>query len=268
MSKQSRKENIENLRYHYQRSRTRKEKSKLLDIFCKAYGHERKYAIRLLSGKSSKKKVAVREKGKRGGSCKKYTSQEVMILKELWMVSEQPCGKRLKSVIALYLPSWEKKHGEVSEGTRKWLLEVSAAQMDRILKRYKCKGKRIRKNNEVLRQIAVRTGPWEVTEPGWLEADTVAHCGESMRGPHAWTLTMTDIFSGWTETRGVWSRSELKMFPKIREIRESLPMKMLGFDSDNGGEFINQLVVHWLKSVGDAGQQVLQTRSRPYKKKR
>jgi hypothetical protein len=32
------------------------------------------------------------------------------------------------------------------------------------------------------RQIPVRTEHWEVAGPGWIEADTVAHGGESMAG--------------------------------------------------------------------------------------
>ncbi len=48
--------------------------------------------------------------------------------------------------------------------------------------------------------VPVRTfADWNDPAPGYLEADLVAHGGESMAGSFAYRFTLTDIASGWVE---------------------------------------------------------------------
>lgn len=96
---------------------------------------------------------------------------------------------------------------------------------------------------------------------GWTEVDTVAHCGGDMGGDFIWTLTSVEIASGWTELRAVWNRGQQASFEGLESIWESQPFDLLGVDSDNGGEFLNFHLYHWLKKHG-----IHQTRSRPYYK--
>jgi len=88
-------------------------------------------------------------------------------------------------------------------------------------------------------QIPVRTEHWDVSVPGYMEADTVAHCGESMAGEFCWSVTLTDIHTQWTESRAVCNRSQYAVQQRIAQIEAALPFAILGFDSDNGGEFLN-----------------------------
>jgi hypothetical protein len=88
-------------------------------------------------------------------------------------------------------------------------------------------------------QIPVRTQHWDVNAPGYIEADTVAHCGKSMAGEFCWTATATDVHTQWTESRVVWNRSQPQVLARIAEIEAALPFPIVGFDTDNGGEFIN-----------------------------
>ena len=78
-------------------------------------------------------------------------------------------------------------------------LTISPAQLDRVLAPFKVPDRSLKLANQV------RTGPWEVDDPGWIEADTVAHCSGSMRGTFVWSLLLTDIATGWTrpERRGI-----------------------------------------------------------------
>ena len=112
-------------------------------------------------------------------------------------------------------------------------------------------------------QIPIRTNFREVDGPGTFEADTVAHCGTSMAGEFLWTLTLTDIHTGWTETRAVWNKNPRQIVSRLRDVEERLPFAVVAFDTDNGGEFINHTLVRYFHNRAD---RVHFTRSRPYHK--
>jgi hypothetical protein len=268
MSKRSQQEILQNIRYHYQRSTSKADKGQLLDRLCGLLKWDRKHAIKVLRGHRGPERSARRggpPKGQRGGPRCRYGPAETGVLKSLWLLSGQPCGKRLKPVVAGWLASWERKHGACQPGVRQNLLAMSAAQMDRLLRPFKVSGSKRRPGaeNEVRAQIPLRTGPWETTGPGWIEADTVAHCGGDLRNPHAWSTVMTDIWSGWTEAGMTLNRSDLAIQPKIATLEGRLPFALIGIDTDNGGEFINHsLLRYWRQRE----HPVEVSRSRPYRK--
>jgi hypothetical protein len=113
------------------------------------------------------------------------------------------------------------------------------------------------------KQIPVRTEHWDVSMPGFIEADTVAHCGESMAGEFCWSVTATDVHSQWTETRAVFNRGQHEVAKRIAQIEAALPFAILGFDTDNGGEFLNW---HLLNYFTRRRHPVGFTRSRAYRK--
>ena len=100
-------------------------------------------------------------------------------------------------------------------------------------------------------------------QPGYLEADTVAHCGTSLEGDFIWSVTYTDIFSGWTSLRAVWNKGAAGIVEATREVEAALPFALLGFDCDNGSEFLNWHLVRYFQ---DRPKKVGFTRSRPYHK--
>ena len=142
---------------------------------------------------------------------------------------------------------------------------MSAAQMDRLLRPFRVRGKprRPAPGCEVRAQVPLRTGDWQVAEAGWLEADTVAHCGSSMKGCFAWSLVLTDIYSQWTEARATWNRSDRVVHERIEQVEASLPFGILGVDTDNGGEFLNHTLWRYWRQ---RPRPVEVTRSRPYRK--
>jgi hypothetical protein len=111
-------------------------------------------------------------------------------------------------------------------------------------------------------RIPVRTfKDWDDATPGFLEMDTVAHCGESIEGFHLWTVTTVDIATGWIEMDVVWGRTQQRVEAPIRRIRARLPMPLLGLDCDNGSEFINRSLLEYCQS-----NSITFTRSRPWRK--
>jgi hypothetical protein len=237
MSVKSRKELPEQARARY-RFRGREGRSRLLDEICALCGYERKYAIKVLGGR---RPLAGESGLRRGGSAPRYTR---VVLKTIWLYAEQPCGKRLRPVLPIWLPHYEKRHGHLAPLLRRNLLSISAATIDRLLAPCRAsvggRGRCGTRPGTLLRsQIPVRTEHWDVNGPGYIEADTVAHCGESMAGEFCWTVTATDVHTQWTESRAVWNRSREQVLARITEMEAALPFPILGFDSDNGGEFIN-----------------------------
>ena len=155
--------------------------------------------------------------------------------------------------------------GHCAEQIGVQLAQIRAASIDRRLSGFKVTaGKKARAPkpaNAVKALVKVRAQSWDTTETGWTEVDTVAHCGGNMGGDFIWTLTSVEISSAWTELRAVWNRGQHATFEGLESIWESQPFDLLGVDSDNGGEFLNHHLYHWLKKHG-----IEQTRSRPYSK--
>jgi len=171
-------------------------------------------------------------------------------------------------VLSLWLPGYVQKYGDLSQAVTEALLRISPSTIDRILKpvrvKYKGRGRSTTKPGTLLRkQIPIKTNQWDESRPGFLEADTVAHCGTSMTGMFAFTIDCVDIATGWTEQRAVWGKGEMGVLEQIKNIEASLPFPLLGFDSDNGSEFLNY---HLLRHFTERTQSVQFTRSRAYHK--
>ena len=245
------------------RGRGKEGKSRLLDEVCALCGYERKYASRVLAGR--RRRPGGRQ---RGGSSPRYGEAERAVLKVIWLEAEQPCGKRLQAALPIWLPHYERRQGALPQALRERLLAVSPATIDRLLApcraRLGSRGRCGTRPGTLLRsQIPVRTEHWDVSQPGFIEADTVAHCGESMAGEFCWSITATDVHTQWTEMRAVPNRSQKAVQERIAEMEAGLPFPILGFDTDNGGEFLNW---HLLTYFQKRPRPVHFTRSRAYRK--
>lgn len=261
MGKNERHAYLKEIRSRYRRS-PRQAKSRILDEFCAVCGYHRKYAIRLLH-------QPVKRARRRIGRPPVYGSKELLTaLKRIWFATDQMCSKRLVAVLALWLPFYRDAYEPLSPETEQQLRTLSAATIDRLLKAHRVragKGRCTTKPGTLLKnQIPIRTDHWDVTEPGFVEADTVAHCGNSLAGDFIWSLTLTDINSGWTENRATWNHGAQGVVTQIRDIEARLPFVLQGFDCDNGSEFLNYHLVRYFTEQRD--KPVPFTRSRPYHK--
>ena len=261
MVKSARREYLEAIRRRYRKAR-KKDKKPILDEFCANCGYHRKYAIRLLS-------LRPRSRGKKPGAKPVYDSTALLIvLKHIWFATDQMCSKKLKAAILLWLPHYQPEYGLLPELVKTQLLAISARSIDRLLKPVRARSARhglcgTKPGTLLKNQICIRTEHWDITQPGFVEADTVAHCGNSLSGDFVWSLTMTDIFSGWTENRATWNKGALGVMAQIENVESMLPFPLLGFDCDNGSEFLNHHLHRYLANRPLPAQF---TRSRPYRK--
>jgi hypothetical protein len=265
MSPQSLSEYTEVIAQRYKRS-CYKTKNELLNEYCKVTGHHRKHCIRKLNNFKFFQKP---KKNKRGRKSIYKKSGLIKVLKKIWLTANLPCSKLLKGLLPDWLPHYETTFETIEPTTLNLIEKISPATIDRILKpvrsHFNKKGRSCTKPGSLLRhQIPIGTDQWNQFIPGFLEADTVHHCGESVVGQYAITVNYTDLATGWTEQRAVWGKGEQGVLNQTEDVEHSLPFDLLGFDSDNGGEFINEHLFKYM--TGRNSRPVQFTRSRPYKK--
>src|SRR5213082_113471 len=144
---------------------------------------------------------------------------------------------------------------------------MSAATADRLLRSQRTLGSRglstTRAGTLLKQQIPIRTfEEWKETRPGFLEADLVAHCGADIEGGYLYTLTLTDIATGWTECLPLLHRSQEAVVAALQRALKLFPFPLLGIDTDNGGEFINDSLIAYCEQ-----EHITFTRGRPYQKR-
>jgi hypothetical protein len=252
----SRQEQLGRLRKRYE-GRGPEGRSRILDELCEQYGYHRKHAIRLLNG------AAVARRSPPGPQ-RQYEGIGELV-ERIWAAGEQPCGKRLAYMLPLWLPHYQRRYGKLLAGQRKLTGQVSAATLDRLLAPLRSKhlrGLSGTKPGSLLRQqIPIQGEVWDEKRAGFLEADSVAHCGSSLAGSFVWSLTYTDIASTWTSGRAVWNKGAAGVLEQTRQVEEKLPFALLGMDFDNGSEWLNWHLIHYLQ---ERSAPVRVTRSRPY----
>src|SRR5882724_8537570 len=269
MSLSAKREALARIHGRYQRA-GRPHKKIILDEFCATCGYHRKAAVRLLS------RPLRTTPFKRSGPKIIYEPVEVLpVLKAVWLASDQLCSKLLKvcsKLLKAALPEWlehhERRGAPLPEAFKKKLLEISPAQIDRLLRpsrlQHPKKGLSATRPGTLLRHaVPTRSGPPDTSRVGSVEADTVAHCDDSTEGDYVNSLTFTELFSGWTENRAIWNKSGEAVLVQLRGLETTVPYVMKDFHTDNGGEFLN-----WALHRHLTGRVVSLpwTRSRAYRK--
>jgi hypothetical protein len=247
----------------------RAERSVLLSEFVNNTGYNRNYAVALLGhpqAKAARQSKPVLPKRPRS---KTYGTQTQKALEQIWRIAGGICGKRLVPILPEMIEALERfEEITLEPNIREKLLALSPATCDRLLReareRYAHGLCTTRPTPHLLlrSQIPIRTfADWDEDRPGFLEIDLVAHCGETVKGDYAHTLTLVDVFSGWTLCAPLPNKSRTAVTDALDKLRRKLPVPLLGLDTDNGSEFINYHLVDYCEK-----NQLTLTRCRPYKK--
>jgi hypothetical protein len=254
---------IAQLKSRYSKA-NKKERSEILDEFVKTTGYHRKYAIRVLGGKQKRSKGPIRRPRRA-----LYGDEEARALLRLWELFDGIYSKRLRAAMDIELPRlYANGFLEVSPKCYEKLMQVSPATIDRLLigrRPQVRKSRGFTKPGTLLKdRIPIRTwADWNEDRPGFCEMDLVDHSGgRIIRGvDHAWTLCFTDVKTAWTECVAVRNKAQVHVFAAIQDARRRLPFPLLGIDSDNGSEFINDQLYRYCLE-----QEVTFTRGRAGKK--
>ena len=247
MSPKSKKEYLKSIARRYKKA-AKKDKSKILEEFVQVCGYHRKYAIAKLNAFKRRRPFSKQRRGPKPI----YQHPEILnALKEIWIATNLICSKRLKAAIPHWIGFYQAEYGYLPVEITKKILKVSPATIDRILHPikhlYRGKGRCATKPGLLLKHhIPIKTNQWDESKPGFLEADTVHHCGSSLAGVYAVTLDCVDIATGWTEQRATYGIGHYDIFTQVKDIEKSLPFPLLGLDCDNGGELLNKSIYHYL----------------------
>jgi len=258
----AKRELTEAVRQRYQRA-NKKQKGTILDEFIANTGYHRKYALALL-GQHRPTHQAPRQR-KRPHI---YTPDAQAALIRVWEVCDHIASRRLHPFLPDMIDVLERT-GELRlpPTTKTLLLAMSRSTMDRLLhkarERQRPHGLSTTKPGTLLHHfIPIRTwAEWDDARPGFLEIDLVAHCGESTEGEYLITLNAVDIATGWSECVVPANRGQEAVRAALQEIRQRLPVPLLGIDSDNDSAFINAHLLRYCQA-----EEITFTRSRPYKK--
>ena len=261
MTRGSIREYTEAVRGRYLRA-LKNEKGRILDEFTKVTGCHRKAAIRLFRRGNQPRT------NKKPGRHRQYDATVARALRLAWEATDRLCSKRLHPFLP-ELVTILRRHGDstLTAEIEAQLCQISPSTIDRLLRPYRRIGGRrpftTTKPGSLLKSsIPIRTfADWQEDCPGFLEVDLVSHCGETTEGFYLTTLSTVAVASGWSECIGVWGKGQERVGGAVHQVRQRLPFPLLGLDSDNGSEFINQHLYNYCRREG-----ITFTRSRSYKK--
>ena len=239
---------------------SKKEKSNLLDHSQLITKRSRKQLIRRLNN-IARDPMAL----KKSGRPLHYSREELIPhIKYLWENAERISPKRLKASFKHWLP----KYKNCPAHLKLQLLKISPTTLDRYLKEIR-KSEKVKKGlsttcpaRHMKNKVPINTLDSQIKKPGYTQTDTVAHCGNSSKGPFISSLTVTDIFTTWTENRAMFTKRGGVVKKYFQDVERSLPFKLLAINSDSGSEFLNKNMLQFTKH----GTRIEFTRSRPYKK--
>lgn len=220
----------------------KKNKRAILDEFVATSGYHRKHASALLRGKRQWRNP---QQPIRRARRDYYTAEDQHAFFGLVDLFDDIGSKRLRVALNNELANLRHNgHLQVSDQCYQHLCQVSASTMDRWRRaahRPRRKPRGGTKPGTLLKhQIPIRTfADWNDQQPGFCEIDLVQHDGGINKGDFAHTLNLTDVSTGWTEAAASPNKAQVHVFAALQKIRARLPFPLLGLDSDNGAEFIN-----------------------------
>lgn len=252
---------VKRMRERYAQARTKGEKGRLLTELCSVLGCHRKSAVRLLNRPASSPR-------RKPGRPRVYESEAIAAVKVAWEASDESCGKRLAPQLPSLLDALS-RHRELvlDDALREQVEHMSAATIDRRLAPVRLQLPRrptshSRAASAIQRQVAIRTfGEWDGATPGQVQADLVAHCGVNPSGAFVVTLTVVDVATGWTECRAALTKLKDRVTGALHVARTSFPFPLVSLHTDNGGEFLNDMLFGYCRREG-----IRFTRGRAYKK--
>jgi hypothetical protein len=259
MSRQSKWEYLRKI-YHRSAQASSKSKRPILEEFCANWGYHRKYAIRWLKGPAPRPSPPQRRKRRAT-----YGPQVISVLAALWQAAGYPWSVRLKALLPVWMP-WARKRFHLTPRLEQQLARLSPRTIDYRLRLRKRQLKkriygRTRPGTLWKHHLPLKADGWDVPQPGFTEVDLVSQAGSWASGDCCHSLNLTDIHTTWVETRAVLGKGQAGVRRAMEAIRQALPFKLRGIDSDNGSEFIHAHLYRYCQAL-----EIQFTRGRPYKK--
>jgi hypothetical protein len=251
-----RDEHIKRLKERYGGA-TKRQKTALLTEFCLTWNLDRKYAGKLLRGKRG-------GPGEKAGRKASYDERLIHHLTVLWDSMERICPKRMKAALPIWISFY--RDPEFDPNLKFQILKMSASTIERFLERgrKRIQGMSLTRKSKFFRyKIPLTNTNEKIINAGHCASDTVAHCGDNIAGSFAWSLTLTDRLTAWTENRGMPEKTANAVKIAMNDMEQTLPFKLKSIQTDCGSEFLNYTMMKYFTS---RSAPVVMSRSRPYQK--
>src|SRR3989344_5698055 len=253
----------EHLRAWRAARKDRKQRGGIIDHLCFVTGMHRNSVSR----KFRAIQLRTRSYSEARGRAVYYTPDVTAALKDVWNVGDEACGELLHPQVAEYIDILirDRMWHHSDEATAK-LRSMSERTMKRRVEVFEHarglrKGLSGTKPSALKSIIPIFKGPWRDLPPGHEQIDTVAHCGETLVGDFAYSLSAIDSALYWSNTRAQWNKGQEATTVSMDAIRQLLPFPWLSAHPDTGSEFINWQVKGWCDAEG-----ISMSRSEPGKK--
>jgi len=244
----------------------KREKTAILDTFVEQTGYGRKYAIHLLANEGKCRAIggtklkAAHAGGRRRVYERIYDDEVLDTLVPIWEAFSRQCGKLLAPFIRANIDAIAgKPRFAVSNGVREKLGRISAATIDRLLRKEKARarvkgtcGTKPAKSH--IKALIPVMSHFECAKQGaglW-QIDLVQHDGGNPSGEFCFTLTVTEVAHCWTVHYPLRNKAFRWVYEALNRARAALPVPVRILHADNGGEFINHALKLWCDSKGMA----------------
>jgi hypothetical protein len=256
------KQELFRIELHKYLDRSKEEKKEILNGLERQTGMHRKSIIRKF------RREQLRQPGDQTKSGRRiyYGIRCTSALKEIWEASGELCGELVHPIINQYIDVLTKDnmwdHGdEVTGKLRSMGLSTVKRRISLFVRTQKGKGVSTTKPSTIKERIPVFCGPWRDVPVGHGQIDTVVHCGSTLVGDMIYTVSFTDVASGWFEGVAQFNKGMQMTRNSLGKIGERLPFSWFHAHPDCGSEFLNQFVIVWAEE-----QNMELTRSRSYHK--
>lgn len=130
------------------------------------------------------------------------------------------------------------------------LKDISSAHIYnlRSSRTYRLRAQTFAKTKSVQVKIGVRRRPDPKGRPGWIRVDTV-HQGDMDKEKGVYHVNMVDSAIQWEIVACAEKISERFLAPVLEGALQTFPFQILGFHSDNGSEYINEVVAKLLNKL-------------------
>lgn len=249
----------------YRSLRGKKARSKYLDNLQKRFKYNRKVLIRMLSKAPEKQVRSV-------GAPSKLKASDIAIIRDIWKRSGYVNAEYLTRSLRRWLRDINRiAQDSVSAAQIRRICSVSYKTIERALARWRVGKKQVQYS--WAHEICLREGIElverlrNVTQPGHICMDTVAHGGNTTAGTFVWSVTWTDVYSGYTLNYAVWNKGYMEMQKAFDYFIENTPFRIKSINVDNGPEFLNYHTIrYWREKMKESNNEIKLTHSRPYMK--
>ena len=189
-------------------------------------------------------------------------------LSKIWEEMEYPCAENMHSSIKDYVTYFTKDNDwNFSDETTGKSNSASIGTLKLRIKSFRKKKKMGRGRSATVSSplkgmIPIRKShTWVGLPPGYVQTDSVVHCGDLLTGDVLYSVGCVDFATYWSCYDAQWNKGKEVTLKSLKVIRERFPFSLLELHPDTGNEFINYHVYDWAIK-----EKIDMTRSEPYKK--